>query len=404
MARKKSRPLHRTRRWVQAGFLAVTLVAVFGLGANAEAWCPFGGVEAAYEYVTAGTALCSLGVSNFYILAAVLLLTLLLKRAFCGYMCPIGTLSELLYDGAKRLGFKPKDPSGLVDRVLGLLKYPVLLYILYISWQAAELLFRGFDPVYALISRHGKDITLWSYVVLGAIVVGSLFVRIPFCRWLCPMAAVMSPISRFGLFRIERHDDACTSCGLCDKVCPVGIPVSTVEVVSHARCTNCMECLEACPPKAQGSLSFGPKLGGRATWRPRLSQAWVVLFIVGLVSAAATADRLWPLPSFVKERGSAPDVTASLELDVSGITCRGSSTGLWNFIQRDDEFALPGYLRVETWPGEEYGRVRVVFDPTQADAEAVRQAIVTPVFTDDGDWFVPDYRIEGYDPLGLSEP
>jgi ferredoxin len=404
MAKKKSRPLHRTRRLVQIAFLLVTLVAVFGFGANAEAWCPFGGVEAAYEYITAGTALCSLGVSNFYILASVLLLTLLLRRVFCGYMCPIGSISELLYDAAKRLGFKPKDVTGTPDRLLSLLKYPVLLYILYISWKAAELLFRGFDPVYALISRHGKDITMWSYVVLGAIVLGSLFVRIPFCRWLCPMAAVMNPISRFGLFRIERHDESCTACGLCDKVCPVAIPVSEVEVVNHARCYSCMECLEACPPKAQGSLTFGPKLGREPGARPRLSQAWVVLIIVGLVSAAAAADHLWPLPSFVKERGTAPAATASLELGVSGVTCRGSSTGLWNFIQRDDEFALPGYLRLETWPGGEFARVRVVFDPSQADDDTVRQAIVTPVFTDEGDWFVPDYTIEGYDPLGLSEP
>lgn len=386
---------------MQLGFLVVTLVAVFGLGANAEAWCPFGGVEAAYEYVTAGTALCSLGVSNFYILASVLLLTLLLRRVFCGYMCPIGSISELLFDAAKRLGFKPKDVTGTPDRILSLLKYPLLLYILYISWKAAELLFRGFDPVYALISRHGKDITMWSYVALGAVLVGSLFVRIPFCRWLCPMAAVMNPVPRFGLFRIERHGDSCTSCGLCDKVCPVAIPVSQVEVVNHARCYGCMECLEACPPKAQGSLTFGPKLGAAPL---RLPQTGVIATILVLVTAAATADHLWPLPSFVKERGIAPAETAFVELGVSDVTCRGSSTGLWNFMQRDDEFALPDYLRLETWPGTDFARVRVIFDANSADAEAVRLAITTPVFTADGDWLVPDYRIEGYDPLGLKEP
>jgi len=81
------------RRLVQFGFLALTIVGVYVLKGNAERWCPFGGVEAAYMYFSQGQMLCSLGVSNFYILGAVLILTLLLRRVFCGYMCPIGAIS-----------------------------------------------------------------------------------------------------------------------------------------------------------------------------------------------------------------------------------------------------------------------------------------------------------------------
>ncbi len=71
--------MKRTRRVIQGSFLAITLVGVFVLGANCELWCPFGGVEAIYEYTTRGTMLCSLGVSNFYILGGVLLMTLLTR-------------------------------------------------------------------------------------------------------------------------------------------------------------------------------------------------------------------------------------------------------------------------------------------------------------------------------------
>ena len=87
----------RTRRVVQAFFLALVLVGVFFLQANCERWCPFGGVEAIYTYVAEGNMLCSLGVSNFFILGGVLAATLLVRRAFCGYMCPIGTISEWLH-------------------------------------------------------------------------------------------------------------------------------------------------------------------------------------------------------------------------------------------------------------------------------------------------------------------
>ncbi len=72
----------KTTRWiVQFGFLALVLTAVFVFRANCEVWCPFGGVEALYTYAAEGNMPCSLGVSNFYILGGVLVMTLLLRRA-----------------------------------------------------------------------------------------------------------------------------------------------------------------------------------------------------------------------------------------------------------------------------------------------------------------------------------
>ena len=166
-----------TRRVVQLGFLALTIVGVYVVRGNAERWCPFGGVEALYTYATEGNLTCSLGVSNFFILGGVLAITLLLRRAFCGYMCPIGTISEWLRRAAAHLGIKTGRIPYALDRGLSLLKYGVLAIILYYTYTTAELMFRGFDPCYALISRHGEDITLWTYVVSGAILVGEEVAR-----------------------------------------------------------------------------------------------------------------------------------------------------------------------------------------------------------------------------------
>ena len=80
--------------------------------------------------------------------------------------------------------------------MLALLKYAVLAIILYATWSTGELLFRGYDPCYALISRHGEDITFWAYAVAGAIVVASLVIVVPFCRWFCPLAAGAQSSSR----------------------------------------------------------------------------------------------------------------------------------------------------------------------------------------------------------------
>ena len=199
--------------------------------------------------------------------AGVLLLTVVLRRVFCGYMCPIGTISEWLQSGVRRvIRLKPaRVPAGL-DRALSLLKYVALAVILYFTWTRAELEFRRADPCYALISRHGEDITFWAYVVAGAIVVASLFIVMPFCRWLCPFAAVLNVFSRFGLTRISRDPDTCIDCGQCARSCPTAIPVDKQLHSTNARCISCMNCLSVCPKLQEGALRWGPRSSSRRGW------------------------------------------------------------------------------------------------------------------------------------------
>ena len=59
---------------------------------------------------------------------------------------------------------------GRLGSALSVLKYGVLAIVLVLTYRAGELIFRGFDPCYALLSRHGEDITFWAYVASGAIV------------------------------------------------------------------------------------------------------------------------------------------------------------------------------------------------------------------------------------------
>jgi ferredoxin len=391
--------MKKTRFLIQFAFLHFTVLCVFFLGANAERWCPFGGVEAIYTYVQEGSLTCSLGVSNFFILGGVLLMTLLLRRAFCGYACPIGAISEWIRLIGNRLKMKPaRVPAGL-DTFLSLLKYPILAIILYITWTAGELLFRGFDPCYALISRHGEDITVWSYVVLGAIAVGSLFVTVPFCRWLCPLAAVLNPVSRFGLLRVRREAEPCIDCGQCAKACPMAIPVDRGEEVLNARCTACLDCIDVCPTRSDGALKLvAPGFGRRG-----LSQVVVIFLLLLCFAGAVGGSYLFPLPSFVKERGDAPAGTAELEMKIEGVTCRGSANLLVYYLERDDELEIPGYLRIEAWPGPGAAPVRVTYDPAAADDKAVRSAITEAYFDYDTEmWRESPFVIEGYDPLDLD--
>jgi polyferredoxin len=388
-----------TRRIVQLAFLLLTIAGVYLLRGNAERWCPFGGVEAIYTYVKEGNMLCSLGVSNFYILAGLIVLTLILRRAFCGYVCPIGAVSEWLQSGARRCGIKAVNvPRGL-DRILSLLKYPLLALILYMTWRTAELWFRGFDPCYALVSRHGEDITFWAYIVSGAIVIASLLFVVPFCRWLCPLAAVLHLFSRFGFARIKRDGETCIDCAKCSKVCPMAIPVAELKEVSVARCTSCLECIAACPTvRGRRALVWGPPRRFGGAW----SQPVLIAVLLLCLTAAVVASYAWPMPSFVQASGTEPTEVSVVELRIEELTCRGRGTLLWYFLERDDMYAIDGYLKIEAWPGPGAARASITFDPSLADELAVKEAITEPYYDAVEDyWRTSPFVIEGYDPLGL---
>jgi len=392
--------MHTTRRAVQAAFLALALVSVFLVGANAEAWCPLGGVEGLSTYLREGNLICSLGVSNFYILAGVLAMALLVRRAFCGYLCPIGTISDWIRAVGRRLGIPAVAIPAWADRGLSLLKYVVLAVVLYFTWQAGELLFRGYCPAYALVSRHGADILWWAYVVAAAIAIASLVTAMPFCRWFCPLAAVLNPFSRFALTRIKRDPAACTDCRRCGRACPMAIPVDQLPQVTAARCLACLGCVDACPQESAGALAWGPPafLGGR--WPRTVLVALLLLCTAGAVSAAYW----YPLPSFVKVHGAPPAETAVLELEIENLTCRGRANLLVWFLQRDDLAVPLRYFRLEAWPRPGTARARITYDPGETDEETLKRAVTEPYFQALSDnvsagWRDSPFRVVGYDPL-----
>lgn len=388
-----------TRRLVQGTFLVLVLVGVFVLGANCERWCPFGAIEASYTYASEGNMVCSLGTSNFFIFGGVLLSVLLARRAFCGYACPIGTISDWLYVLGQKIHLTRLRVSPRWDRVLSALKYPALAAILWFTWHESELIFRAFDPCYALISRHGEDISFWAYVISGAIVLSSLFISLPFCRWLCPLAAVLNPFSRFGLLRIRRDTGTCSNCGLCAKNCPTEIPVDQLEQVTAARCLTCMNCVDACPHAKNAALTLktpGPR-------GMRWSQAAMIFLLLSCMTGAVWASYLFPIPSFVKSQGNVPEATQQVVLEIEDLGCRGRANLFYYFLTRDDMYQVPGYMRLEAWPGPGVARVRVAYDPAETDEAAIKTAITEPYYDAVADqWRMSPFNIVGYDPFDLD--
>lgn len=255
--------LKRFRTLFQITVLTAAAITGFCFAAgwsrtSIEAYCPFGGLESAISLLTHKRFTCVAGERNLALFLALILLTLLARKSFCGWICPVGAISEWfgilgrkLFPRARRDEYGSPlhalEPPRHTDRALRWLRVLVLTVILQFTYQTGELVFRGYDPYYILFSFHGHDVMPWSYAVLAVILAGVVLFPMAWCRYLCPLGAALWPFSALGRLRLVRNEQACTRCGACDRACPHAIGVSKVNQVRSGECTLCFECMETCP-------------------------------------------------------------------------------------------------------------------------------------------------------------
>jgi len=259
------RPLSSIRKGMQYIFLGGTFL--IGLrhimpgessrGGAFDAFCPFGGVETLWAYVTTGQTLKTTNLLSIAMLISVLGLSLLVGRAFCGWICPIGTLQDILTGWARRLsGDKKKPRRGIkstarypiqvpqkVDHWLRYLKYLVLVGVLIASTMMVYPPLWEFCPARALFSFQLTTPLLWS--VLITFVITSVLVQRFWCKYLCPLGALLAISNKIAPLRIVIDQDRCTSCHRCEADCPVDIaPIP--ENMRSLECVQCLECIETC--------------------------------------------------------------------------------------------------------------------------------------------------------------
>ena len=94
---------------------------------NIHAFCPFGGLEALYKLLVSGEYIPKLFPSVVILLGGTVLLTIVLNRAFCGWICPLGTLQAIMDKIARFFKIKRVQVPASVDRYLSYIKYLILL-------------------------------------------------------------------------------------------------------------------------------------------------------------------------------------------------------------------------------------------------------------------------------------
>ena len=249
------------RQIVQVAFLAWALIAslrhlILADGGSIEASCPFGAVETAWSSLAGGTFLRHLAPSNLLALALVVLSALALGRIFCGWVCPIGTIQDALAGLMRRLvgrgGVLPLRLPKKVDRPLRYLKYLVLGWVLWASISAVVPPLAPFCPFRTLF-----ELNLGSLLSLGVALTFaglSLIVERFWCRYLCPLGALLVLFNRLSPLRPRVNAERCVACGRCEAACPAGIdPVK--DGTDHPECVRCYACVESC--RRPGAVGFG---------------------------------------------------------------------------------------------------------------------------------------------------
>jgi len=275
--RIKVKTLH-VRYAIQATFVAFAFYIglqhfVVGGGPSGapslDAFCPFGAVETFWSWITSGSFLRTINTANLVIMVAVLATALLMGRAFCGWMCPLGAVQEWIARLGSRLtggnakkgkkGMIPVDLPPVVDKPLRYLKYLVLATIFWSSLEAVFPPLREFCPYRILFGFHLE--TPLAISVLVAFLAASLLVERFWCKYLCPLGALLSVTNKIAPIKVATDKAICTACGRCGASCPMGIEERAQNITS-LECIRCLDCVDTCARPDAVSLQVGYSRSG----------------------------------------------------------------------------------------------------------------------------------------------
>ena len=224
-----------------------------------EGWLPIAGLMNFKVFASTGEV-PAIHPAAMFLFIAFVAMSVLLKKAFCSWLCPVGTLSENLYKIGKKIFGRNLRLPRWADVTLRGLKYLLLgFFVVVIGGMSTEVLLGFMQTPYGLIAdvkmlNFFRNMGLTAAVVIGVLLLLSMLIEHFWCRYLCPYGALLGLTSLLSPVKIRRDAEACIDCAKCAKACPANLPVDQLVQIRSAECSACMICVASCP--AENALQF----------------------------------------------------------------------------------------------------------------------------------------------------
>ncbi len=299
--RNTEKPVQKIRFYIQSFFILLSLAigvrflffirfletnggaAFVSRPPGADGYLPISSMMSLYLYLKTGI-IHHAHPAGLFIFLAIILLSLVVGKAFCSWICPIGTLSEYLGKFGEKMFGKIQMPRWL-DYPLRSLKYLLLGFFVYsIFFLMSDAAIKAFlDSPYNQVSDikmfyFFADISRTSLIVITILFLGSIFIRNMWCRYLCPYGALLGIAGLLSPNKIQRNVSSCIDCAKCDSACPAFIKVDKVKTVWSDECTSCLSCVDACP--VADTLEVKSLINKRSIPKKKIAIAVVGIFML----------------------------------------------------------------------------------------------------------------------------
>lgn len=265
--------------------------------AGVEGWLPIAGMMN-LKYLLLTKHVPALHPAAMFLLVTFLAISFLFRKAFCSWLCPVGTVSEYLGKlGKKLFGRNFRLPRWL-DLPLRGLKYLLLGFFVWaVSSMSASAIAAFMRSPYGIVA----DVKMLNFfrflgetglIVLAVLIVASVFLQNFWCRYLCPYGALLGITSVFSPLRMRRNLETCIDCAKCAKVCPSNLPVDKLVTIKSAECTGCLECVAVCPAEGALQMALPQTVAARSA---RRMPTWAF--------AAGVAALFFGIVGFAKRQG-----------------------------------------------------------------------------------------------------
>jgi ferredoxin-type protein NapH len=218
--------------------------------------CPIGSMQAVIGSLKYNFSL--------YITGFMLLMGIIFGRFICGWLCPFGLFQDLLY----KIPLRKFKVNKRANNILKYLKYLILMVFVILLPMFITNEFGNSKPFFcqyicpAGILEGGIPLVLlneslrnavgflfiWKMLILISLIITSIFIYRPFCRYICPLGAIYSIFNGVSFYRYKVDESVCTNCDVCTKKCKMDIVV--YKKPNSPECIRCGDCIKACPSKA----------------------------------------------------------------------------------------------------------------------------------------------------------